>query len=80
LGGSKLTLKPVVQCSTDKEQRMNDYVMDLTYQLQDIHHYAHQLLKAASDQMACNDCLTNSVGLHERASVWLQQPGPCEVT
>jgi hypothetical protein len=47
-------------------------VADLVDWLYDIHHYAHQHLKVASDWMkACYDHLANSVGFQEREQVWL---------
>jgi hypothetical protein len=59
----------------DKEQSMTDYMMDIMDQLHDIHHYAHQHLKVASDRMKAHyDRLANSTGLQKGDQVWLYCP------
>jgi anaerobic selenocysteine-containing dehydrogenase len=59
----------------DKELPTTDYATDLMDHLHDIHNYARQHLKLASDQMKTrHDKLANSAGYHEGDSVWLYSP------
>jgi hypothetical protein len=59
----------------DKEQPTTDYLADLVDHLYDIHNYAHQHLKLASDRMKTRyDKLANSVGYQEGDRVSLYQP------
>jgi hypothetical protein len=61
--------------STNKEQYVTDYVADLVDQLHDIHHYAGQHLKVASDRMKAHyDCLANFVGFQTGDQVCLYHP------
>jgi len=59
----------------DKEQSTTDYIAALVERLHDIHQFAHQHLKVASDRMkACYDQLTNSAGFQVGNRVWLYHP------
>jgi Integrase core domain. len=58
----------------DKEQSMTDYTDDLVKWLYNIHHFAHQHLKMASDQMKAHNQLANLAGLQEGDRVWLYHP------
>jgi hypothetical protein len=56
----------------DKEQSTTDNVVDLEDRLHDIHHYARQHLKVASDRMKARyDRLGNSEGFQEGDKLWL---------
>ncbi|PNF29641.1 hypothetical protein B7P43_G16387 [Cryptotermes secundus] len=59
----------------DKEQPTTDYAGDLVDHLHDIHNYARQHLKLASDRMKTRyDKLANSAGYDEGDRVWLYRP------
>jgi hypothetical protein len=59
----------------DKELPTTDYATDLVDYLHDIHNYARQHLKLASDRMKTRyDKFANSAGYHERDRVWLYRP------
>jgi len=59
----------------DKGQLTTDYTAALVEQLHDIHHFACQHLKVASDQMKpCYDQLANSAGFQVGDRVWLYRP------
>jgi hypothetical protein len=59
----------------DKERPTIDHVADLVDQLHNIHNYAHQHLKLASDRMkAYYDRLAKSAGSQEGEQVWLYSP------
>ena len=59
----------------DKEQPTTDYAADLVDHLHDIHNYARQHLKLASDRMKTRyDKLANSAGYDEGDRVWLYRP------
>jgi hypothetical protein len=59
----------------DKERPTTDHAADLVGQLHDIHNYARQHLKLASDRMKTRyDKLANSAGYHEGERVWLYRP------
>jgi hypothetical protein len=50
----------------NKEPSVTDCLVDLMYQLHDIHYCAHQHVKVASDRMKAHcDCLANSSGFQE---------------
>ena len=50
----------------DKEQSMTDYTTHLVERLHDIHHFAREHLKVASDRMKARyDQLANSAGYQE---------------
>jgi hypothetical protein len=58
-----------------KELPTTDYATDLVDHLHDIHYYARQHLKMASDRMKTRyDKLANSAGYHEGDRVWLYRP------
>jgi hypothetical protein len=59
----------------DKEQPTTDLAADLVDHLHDIHHYAHQHLKLASDQMKTRyNKLANSTSYNEGNRMWLYRP------
>jgi hypothetical protein len=59
----------------DKERPTIDYEANLVNHLHDIHSYAHQHLKLASDQMKTRDSrLANSAGHQEGDREWLYNP------
>jgi hypothetical protein len=59
----------------DKELPTTDYATDLVDHLHDIHNYARQHLKLASDRMKTRyDKLAKSAGYHEGNRVWLYRP------
>ena len=59
----------------DKEQSRTDYAADLVERLHDIHHFARQHLRIASDRMKARyDQLANSAGYQEGDKVWLYRP------
>jgi len=65
----------------DKEQSTADYTADLVERLHDIHHFARQHLKIASDRMKARyDQLANSAGYQEGDRVWLYRPTRKKVT
>jgi hypothetical protein len=56
----------------DKESTATDYAADLVDHLHDIHKYARQLLKLASDRMKTRyDKLASSAGYQEGDIMWL---------
>jgi hypothetical protein len=57
--------------SPDKEQPITDYMTALVEWLNDIHHYAHHHLKAASNKMKAHYdyCLSNSARFQEAGQV-----------
>jgi hypothetical protein len=56
----------------DKERPATEYAADLVAHIHDIHDYARQHLKMASDRMKTwYDKLANSAGYHEGDRVWL---------
>lgn len=58
-----------------KERPTTDYAADLVDHLQDIHNYARQHLKLASDRMKTRyDKLANCTGYQEGDRVWLYRP------
>jgi len=61
--------------TTHKEQSTTDYTADLVERLHDIHHFARQHLKIASDRMKARyDQLANSDVYQEGDRVWLYHP------
>jgi len=59
----------------DKEQSTTDYTTALVEQLHDIHHFARQHLKVASDRMKARyDQLANSASFQVGDRVWLYRP------
>jgi hypothetical protein len=59
----------------DKERPTTDFAAELVDQLYDIHNYAQQNLKMASDRMKpLYDKLANSAGFQEDDRVWLYRP------
>ena len=59
----------------DQEQSRMDYTADLVERLHNIHHFARQHLRIASDRMKARyDQLANSAGYQEGNSVWLYHP------
>jgi hypothetical protein len=58
----------------DREQSTTDYAADLVERLHDIHHFARQHLKVASDRLkTLYDQLANSAGFQEGDNVWLSR-------
>jgi hypothetical protein len=59
----------------DKEWPTINHMADLVDHLHNIHNYAHQHLKLASDQMKTRyDKLANCAGYHEGDRMWLYHP------
>jgi hypothetical protein len=59
----------------DREQSTTDYASDLVERLHDIHYFARQHLKVASDRMKARyDQLANLAGFQEGDKVWLYRP------
>jgi len=59
----------------DKEQLTTVYTAALVERLHNIHHFAHQHLKVASDQMKAHyDQLANSAGFQGSNRLWLYCP------
>jgi hypothetical protein len=59
----------------DKERPRTNYAAELVDHLHDIHQYARQHLKLASDRMKTRyDKLANSAGYQEGNMVWLYRP------
>jgi hypothetical protein len=59
----------------ENEEKQEDYETDVVDHLHDIHNYAWQHLKLASDRIKTRyDKLANSAGYHEGDRVWLYRP------
>jgi hypothetical protein len=59
----------------DKGRATTEHAADLVAHIHDIHDYARQHLKLASDRMKTRyDKLANSAGYHEGDRVWLYRP------
>jgi hypothetical protein len=59
----------------DKERPTTEHAADLVAHIHDIHDYAHQHLKLASDRMKTRyDKTANSAGYYEGDRVWLYRP------
>jgi hypothetical protein len=68
------TIKSEDATYSDKELPTTDYAADLVDHLRDIHEYAWQQMKLASDRMKTRyDKVANSTGFHEDR-VWLYRP------
>jgi hypothetical protein len=73
--GLRLPCNLLFGVTPDKETPTTDYVADLMYHLHNIHNYACQHLKLASDRMKTQyDKLANSTGYHESDRLWLYCP------
>jgi predicted metal-dependent hydrolase len=61
----------------DKEESTTDCAADAVERLHDIHHFARQHLKAASERIKAHyDWLANSAKFQEGNGVWLYRPTP----
>jgi hypothetical protein len=71
----RLTCELLFGTPQDKEESTTDYAANQFQWLYDIHHFARQNLKMASDRMKAHyDQLANSAGFQEGERVWLYQP------
>jgi hypothetical protein len=73
--GMELRLPCDVWGPLDKVKSTSDYAADLVERLRDIHHYAHQHLKVASDRMkTCYNHMAYSARFQKGDQVWLFYP------